>query len=104
MKAIWDTLYLGGAELVLNGHEHHYERFSQLNTAGVAVPSGLREIVVGTGGASLYDFGTILPASEVRNSDTHGVLKLALTSISYTWQFIPVDGKTFTDSGVTLCH
>lgn len=104
MKALWDTLYLGGAELILNGHEHHYERFSQMNTAGVAVSSGLREIVVGTGGASLYDFGTILPASEVRNSDTHGVLKLALTSISYSWQFIPVDGKTFTDSGVTLCH
>jgi acid phosphatase type 7 len=103
-QALWETLYLGGAELVLNGHEHHYERFAQMNTAGVAVSSGLREIVVGTGGASLYGFGTIRSASEVRNSSTHGVLKLALSSTSYSWQFIPVAGKTFTDSGATLCH
>ena len=102
--ALWKTLYDAGAELVINGHEHHYERFKQLNAQGVAVPQGLREIVVGTGGAALYGFGTIRSASEVRDSSTHGVLKLTLSSTSYSWKFIPVAGKTFTDRGTTSCH
>jgi hypothetical protein len=61
---------------------------------------------VGTGGAGLYsfDFGTIKPNSEVRNDHTYGVLKLTLRPASYEWEFVPVAGKTFTDSGTTRCH
>jgi Calcineurin-like phosphoesterase len=103
-QALWKTLYDAGAELVLNGHEHNYERFKQMNASGSAVSQGLREIVVGTGGAALYGFGTIRSTSEVRNSSTHGVLKLTLSSTSYSWKFVPVAGKTFTDSGTTNCH
>lgn len=104
MQTLWSTLYNAGAELVINGHEHNYERFKQMNASGAAVSSGLREIVVGTGGAGLYSFGTIKSTSEVRNSSTYGVLKLTLTSTGYSWKFQPVAGKSFTDSGTTNCH
>ena len=103
-QTLWKTLYDAGAELVINGHEHNYERFKQMNASGSAVSRGLREIVVGTGGAGLYGFGTIRSASEVRNSSTHGVLKLTLNSTSYSWKFVPVAGKSFTDSGTTSCR
>jgi hypothetical protein len=103
-QTLWKTLYDAGAELVLNGHEHNYERFKQMNASGSAVSSGLREIVVGTGGAALYGFGSIRSTSEVRNSSTHGVLKLTLNSTSYSWKFVPVAGRSFTDSGTTSCH
>lgn len=103
-QALWKTLHDAGAELVINGHEHNYERFKQMNAAGSAVSKGLREIIVGTGGAPLYGFGSIRSTSQVRNSTAHGVLKLTLNSNSYSWQFIPVAGKTFRDSGTTFCH
>jgi hypothetical protein len=104
MQAIWQILYSAGAELVINGHEHNYERFKQMNATGSAVSQGLREIVVGTGGRSHYSFGSALASSEVRNSTTFGVLKLTLSSTGYSWQFVPVAGSTFTDSGSTACH
>jgi len=103
-QILWQTLYEAGAELILTGHEHNYERFAEMNAAGLTVSEGLREFVVGTGGRSHYPFGTILPASQVRDSSTYGVLKLTLHPDSYDWQFIPVAGSTFTDSGSTDCH
>ncbi len=103
-QTLWKTLYDAGAELVLNGHEHNYERFKQMNASGSAASQGLREIIVGTGGSGLYGFGSIRSTSEVRNSSTHGVLKLTLGSTSYSWQFIPVAGRSFRDSGTTSCH
>jgi 3',5'-cyclic AMP phosphodiesterase CpdA len=104
MQSAWSALYNAGADLVIAGHEHHYERFKQMNASGSTVSSGLRQIVVGTGGAGLYPFGSIKSTSEVRNSSTHGVLKLTLTSTSYSWKFHPVAGKSFTDSGTTNCR
>jgi hypothetical protein len=103
-QTLWQTLYEAGAELVLTGHEHNYERFAEMNTSGVAVSQGLREFVVGTGGRSHYSFGVVLSTSQVRNASTYGVLKLTLHTNSYDWQFIPVAGSTFTDSGHTDCH
>ena len=104
MQAIWQILYNAGAEVVINGHEHNYERFAQMNASGATVSQGLREFVVGTGGASHYGFGTALASSEVRSSTTYGVLKLTLNASSYSWQFVPVAGSTFTDSGSANCH
>lgn len=103
-QALWQVLYQAGAELVLNGHEHMYERFKEMNASGSASSPGLREIIVGTGGSSHYGFGSILSTSQVRNSTTYGVLKLTLSSTSYSWKFVPVAGKSFTDSGTTNCH
>jgi len=104
MQTLWQVLYNAGAELVINGHEHHYERFAEMNASGSAVSQGLREIVVGTGGATLYPFGTPLSASQVRNSSTYGVLKLTLRATGYDWQFVPVAGSTFTDGGSDSCR
>jgi hypothetical protein len=105
MRPSWDALYAAGAEVVLSGHEHTYERFAPQTPAGAADPAqGIREFVVGTGGASHYSFGTIQPNSEVRNADTYGVLKLTLHPGSYDWRFVPEAGKTFTDSGTDQCH
>ena len=75
-----------------------------MNSKGQAAAKGLREIVVGTGGVGHYGFGSPLLTSQVRNSTTYGVMKLTLNATSYSWKFIPVAGKTFTDSGTTNCH
>jgi acid phosphatase type 7 len=103
-QTLWKTLFDAGAEIVISGHEHSYERFKEMNASGTAASPGLREFVVGTGGASHYGFGTTLSTSQIRNSSTYGVLKLTLSSTSYSWKFVPVAGKTFTDSGTTNCH
>lgn len=103
-EVLWRILYEAGAELVVNGHEHNYERFTPMNAKGQPDPLGLREIVVGTGGGPLYPFGDPLPTTEVRNNTTYGVLKLTLRPKGYDWEFIPVEGSTFTDSGSTECH
>jgi hypothetical protein len=101
----WDALYAAGADVVLSGHDHDYERFAPQTSSGVADPArGIREFVVGTGGRSHYAFGTIRTNSQARNSDTNGVLKLTLHAASYDWQFVPEAGKTFTDSGSGSCH
>jgi acid phosphatase type 7 len=104
IQPLWQILYDAGAELVVAGHEHHYERFAEMNASGVSVSQGLREIVAGTGGATLYPFGSPKSASQVRNNTAYGVVKLTLRSNSYDWQFVPVSGSTFTDSGSTNCH
>ena len=103
-QTLWQIFYEAGAELVLNGHEHNYERFAPMNAAGQADLLGLREFVVGTGGRNHYEFGTIVANSEVRDNTSFGVLKLTLRPTGYDWQFIPAAGSTFTDSGSTDCH
>jgi hypothetical protein len=98
-----DDLYAAHADLLLTGHNHQYERFELQNPTGGADAQGIREFVVGTGGAPFYPFGAPQPNSQVRDSTSHGVLKLTLHANSYDWDFRPSDG-TFTDSGTTVCH
>ena len=101
----WDALYAAGADVVLSGHDHDYERFAPQTSGGVADPArGIREFVVGTGGKRHYAFGTIRANSQTRNSDTNGVLKLTLHASSYDWRFVPEAGMTFSDSGSDSCH
>jgi acid phosphatase type 7 len=101
----WNALYNAGADVILNGHEHVYERFAPQTPNAVASAIGIRQFTVGTGGASEYAFKPAPePNSEARNDKTQGVLKLTLRATSYDWQFIPVAGATFTDSGSTSCH
>ncbi len=105
MRPIFQALYDFNAEVVVSGHNHQYERFAPQNpSGGLDTARGIRELVVGTGGRSHYSFGTIQPNSEVRNSDTYGVIKLTLHASGYNWQFLPEAGKTFTDSGSGTCH
>ena len=90
----------------MNGHYHSYERFAPQSPSGAADGSfGMRQIVVGTGGTSLVTFPSgSMANSQVRNSTAHGVLKLTLHSTSYDFQFVPVAGQSFIDSGVGTCH
>lgn len=105
MKAIWQALYDHGADIVMNGHDHLYERFAPQDPDGNIDPArGIRQFTVGTGGKELYGFNTQLANSEVRNSDTFGLLKLTLHVASYNWQWVPEAGKTFGDSGGHACH
>jgi len=100
---LWNDLYAAGADVVLNGHNHQYERFARQDPQGNADPAkGIREFVAGTGGTALYSFGTIQPNSEVRDDTSHGVLKLTLHASSYEWRFVPSDGA-LADSGSTAC-
>jgi len=73
-------------------------------TGDVDNARGIQEFVVGTGGRSLHPFGRPLPGSELRESDTYGVLQLTLNADSYDWQFVPIDGRSFTDAGSAGCH
>ena len=103
-KPFWDALYHYGADVVLNGHDHNYERFAPQNASGQADPNrGIREFVIGTGGRDLRGFPILRANSEITNSNTFGVLKLTLHASSYDWQFVPVAGQTFTDSGTANC-
>jgi ABC-type transporter MlaC component len=104
--AFWQALYEHAAEVVLNGHDHVYERFAPQKPNGELDPvRGLRQFTVGTGGASLHEFDGPPPAnSEARDDRTFGVLKLVLYAAGYEWRFVPVAGGTFTDSGTGSCH
>ena len=101
----WDALYEEGADVVLVGHAHSYERFAPQDPDGRADSQrGLRQFVVGTGGRGFHEFGPADPNTETRNSDTYGVLELTLEDGSYDWKFRPEEGKTFTDEGSADCH
>jgi hypothetical protein len=106
MKPFWQALYTGGADVVLNGHDHDYERFAPQDPQGHAdAQHGIREFVVGTGGKNSHrTFATTVANSEIRQADTFGVLKLTLHASSYDWEFIPEAGKSFHDSGSGTCH
>jgi hypothetical protein len=104
MRDIWNLLVARNADLVLAGHAHSYERFAPLDGDGQPVATGTREIVAGTGGNGHHTFGPPIAGSEVRDDTTYGVLKVTLRPGAYDWEFVPVAGATFTDSGTTDCH
>ncbi len=104
MAEVWRVLYEFGADVVINGHDHDYERFAQQNPKGKADPvRGIREFVVGTGGAGVYQFKRVRPNSEVRFYQAYGVIKLTLGATDYAWEFVPAAGEPFRDSGVGQC-
>jgi hypothetical protein len=102
VRDLWRILYEDGADVVLGAHDHVYERFAPQDPDGAADPvRGIREFVVGTGGAPPYPFVDVKPNSEVRLSTT-GVLRLALKAGGYDWNFIAVSSPG--DSGSGSCH
>lgn len=104
-KSFWEDLYEAKADVILNGHNHLFERFFPLNPDGEAAVDGIREFVVGTGGAFLEPSSKAPVFGEmVRNATTYGYLKLTLFADSYQWQFVAQPGKYFTDSGAANCH
>ncbi len=103
MHDTFEALYGAGAEVVLNGHDHNYQRFAPMNADGQTRTNGVREFVVGTGGASLYRFEHTAPHLQVKYNGTRGVLRLKLYDGGYSWKFIPTSG-TFSDAGNASCH
>jgi Calcineurin-like phosphoesterase len=105
VDAIFEALHFGGADVVLNAHSHSYERFAPQDSDGVADPLyGIREFVVGTGGVALDNVNNHAANSQTWQASTLGVLKLTLHATSYDWQFVPVAGGSYTDSGSDSCH
>ena len=98
VKPFWRLLYAAGADVIINGHDHDYERFARRKPNGDRSAGGIREFVVGTGGAERRPFANIKRHSQVRNATTFGVLNLTLHATSYDFRFVPQAGKTFTDA------
>jgi len=103
MRDAWRVLRELGADLVISGHDHIYERFGRQDETGRATSSGLRQFVVGTGGAEMTRPTRFSANSEVRFT-ANGVLKLTLSQESYSWQFLAVQPSPFTDSGSDSCR
>jgi hypothetical protein len=102
---LWRAFQEGGGDVVLVGHDHHYERFAPQTADGALDrTNGVREFLVGTGGRSHYPVLRTIANSEVHEEFTYGVLSLTLRSASYDWRFVPVAGSTFTDSGSADCR
>ncbi|GGC78764.1 metallophosphoesterase family protein [Undibacterium terreum] len=105
MLPAWRILQAAKADLVLSAHDNHYERFAPQDAAGQRNDAGgIREFVVGTGGAKLTPLLLTKPNSEVRDNASYGVLKLTLNEKSYEWEFLPIGGQTFSDKGSAACH
>ena len=104
-QPLWQALYDYNADVVVVGHDHNYQRFARQTPSGAPDPvRGIREFVAGTGGRSHYSFSTPIANTEAYNTDTWGVLKLTLDAASYSWEFIPIAGGTYRDSGTGACH
>ena len=104
-QPLWQALYDYNADVVVVGHDHNYQRFAPQTPSGAPDPvRGMREFVAGTGGRSHYSFSTPIANTEAYNTDTWGVLKLTLDAASYSWEFIPIAGGTYRDSGTGACH
>ena len=111
LQPLWDDLYAAGVDLLLDGHDHIYERTAPMK-AGATLASppvtdptyGIRQFTVGTGGEGHHGLTTPLPTSQVTDDTTFGVLKLTLHATSYDWVFLPIAGSTFTDSGTGSVH
>ncbi|MGY1810952.1 PKD domain-containing protein [Blastococcus sp. SYSU D00669] len=105
VSPFWDALYAAGADLVLAGHSHVYEHYAPQNPSGGADPQrGIRQFVVGTGGVNFGSLGSVRPNTVTRQNDTFGVLKLVLHGSSYDWEFVPIEGSSFVDTGTGQCH
>lgn len=104
LKRFVEILEEGGADVVLTGHAHGYERFAPQTADGRPDEErGIRHFVVGSGGAPFHPFRRVAANSEVREH-VYGVLKLELFEDRYTWEFLPIAGETFTDAGEGRCR
>jgi acid phosphatase type 7 len=106
VRPFWSMLHDRGADVILSGHAHRYERHAPMTPGGKRSANGIRQFVVGTGGA---DGGTEIhedqtPNLQVVEVGTPGVLRLNLRSDSYAWKFVPIANRSFTDSGTDSCH
>ena len=101
----WQTLYAAGADVIVNGHEHFYERFAPQNPSGQADPArGIRQFISGNGGRNHHDFDLDAPNSEFQDNSTFGVLKLTLAENRYDWEYVAAPNGRVLDRGSGTCH
>ncbi|MEA2544984.1 MAG: hypothetical protein QOI09_257 [Chloroflexota bacterium] len=105
-QPFWSDLYSHGAEFVINGHDHNYQRYAPQTPGGKPDPGhGIREFIVGTGGNGHTSLlADPIPNREVSNDTAFGVLKLTLHATGYEWEFLSTARAPFTDSGAESCH
>ena len=107
-QPLWQALYDAGADVIVQGHDHNYQRFAPLTPTGAADPvNGIRSWVAGMGGTSHYNFFTPIANTDAYNTSTYGVLRFSLSndgSDSYAWEFVPVAGQSYSDWGTAICH
>ena len=103
LSSLFQVLYKHGVSVLLSGHDHIYERFAPQDPDGALAANGIRQFVVGTGGDSFYKIRSVTRNSEVRSENSYGVLKLTLRAKSYDWEFVPIAGHTFRDTGTSSC-
>ena len=104
VQPFWDRLVAAGADVILNGDDHHYERFAPMDAAGREDPAGVRQFIVGTGGAGVRPLGEVHPASEFQQTERHGVLRLTLRAADYEWAFLAAPDGAILDSGTAACR
>ena len=102
-QTLWATLANAGAAVVLNGHDHDYERFNPMDASGQPASTGIREFVVGTGGIPEYNTNNHGPQQAKFIMNEFGYLKLSLGDKTYSWEFIPTSGGTAKDAGSGSC-
>jgi acid phosphatase type 7 len=104
IEPFWAVLYEADVDVIVNGHDHDYERFAPMNPDGDEDRDrGMRQFVIGTGGTTLRPFEELAPNSELRAAVSHGVLKFTLHDRTYDWEFVPTSGS-FSDRGSAACH
>lgn len=105
MQPLWKVLLQHKADVILNGHDHHYERFARQDSSATATPDGIRQFIIGNGGGEKRGIGTVKKNSEKRLGQVYGVLLMTLHSNSYEWQFLKADGTVGdSSSGPNECH
>ena len=102
MKGFWRRAYEARAELFVSGHDHGYQRFAPRRTDFSPAADGVRALVVGTGGKSLYPF-TVTNRSEYRQATDFGALRLTLSDTGYVGDFVNLDGASM-DSFAGTCR
>lgn len=102
MQPLWAAAVAARAAVVLNGHDHDYERFAPLDAAGDPVRHGTTEFVTGLGGHHIREFGDIEAHSVARFTGTPAVLFLTLRPDGYSWAERTVDGRLVDRGTATL--
>ena len=100
----WNDLFAAGADLILNGHEHNYQRYGKQTPLGEATAEGIREFVIGTGGKGFYTLLDSKDANFEVGSTAFGVLRLYLSDTSYRWEFVGLGGDVLDAGGPVACN
>ena len=105
MRPIWNLLFDKGVDVIVNGHDHLYERFFPQTPDAIRSPNiGITQYTVGTGGAPLYEFGPVAPNSAFKNNRVYGVIRFTLRDVGWDSVFVEAGTGIASDPTTNLCH